>query len=166
MANEGKKSWYLAQGGAKQGPFTSQELQQMGAEGGITSDMMVWRDGMDTWQPVSKVRGLTVTTITRDPPPAPQAPAVTVAITPSPAAAPMPVKGHVTIERTAKSLKLQQLMGLACIVLGLVLVAAGASTEPEGSKEVSGSMLAGGMLFLVGLAWRLVTRMRIWWNHG
>jgi uncharacterized membrane protein len=121
---------------------------------------------MEQWQPASNVKGLQVTPVDPVPPPAPTMPAFTVAVAPAPAAAPMPVTGHVTIEKTKKSLKLQQLLGLLCIVLGLVLVGLGVSTSEQGSKEPSGLVMAGGPLFMLGLVWRIITRIRIWWHHG
>ena len=90
----------------------------MGKVGQITSDMVVWRDGMDKWQPASKVKGLAVKQLPPVPPPAPQQPAITVAFVPAPASQPMPVSGHVTIEKTGKSLKLHQLLSFLFIVIG------------------------------------------------
>lgn len=160
------KSWYLTRDGEKFGPYSSQELAAMGQEGRITSDMLVWREGMDKWQPASKVKGLLVTPAAPEPPPAPTAPAFTVAVTPAPSASPMPVRGHVTIEKTSKSLKAQQLWGLLCIVLGLMMVGIGASSSQSGSNGPNGIAMVGAPLFLLGVVWRIVTRVRIWWHHG
>jgi hypothetical protein len=165
MSGESKK-WFLARGGEKLGPFASEQLKEMGRAGQITGDMLVWREGMDNWQPVTKVRGLQVTATIPDPPAPPQQPAITVAVVPSPSAAPMPVRGHVTIEKTSKSLKLQQLLGLACILSGLVIVAAAASAKEPGSQEPNPAITVGSLLFVGGLVWRIVTRLRIWWHHG
>ena len=166
MSTSSGKSWRLARNGEEYGPYTSQELSQMGHEGHITSDMVVWREGMDDWQPVTKVKGLRVTSVAPAPPPVPVAPAITVAVTPSRIAAPMPVRGHVTIEKTSKALKLQQLLGLLCIVIGLALVAIGASANKPGSTEINPIVPVGSLLFVGGLVWRIITRLRIWWHHG
>jgi hypothetical protein len=166
MSGDAKKSWHLTKDGEKFGPYTSQELAELGKEGRIAADTMVWREGMEKWQPASKVKGLQVTPVAPAPPPAPAMPAFTVAVAPAHAAAPMPVKGHVTIEKTGKSLKMQQLLGLLCIVLGLVLVGLGVSANTPGSREPSALAMVGAPLFVLGLAWRIVTRMRIWWHHG
>lgn len=166
MAEDAKTSWHLARGGEKYGPFSSQELAAMGKEGRITSDMVVWRQGMEKWQPVSKVKGLQVTQLAPEPPAAPAAPAFTVSVTPSPSAAPMPVTGHVTIEKTKKALKVQQLLGLLCIVIGIAMVGAGISAQEPGSREPSRLVMIGSPLFVLGLVWRIVTRVRIWWHHG
>jgi hypothetical protein len=166
MADDAKTSWHLAKGGEKFGPFTSQELAAMGKEGRFTSDMVVWRQGMEKWQPVSKVKGLQVTSLAPEPPPPTAAPVFTVAVTPSPSAAPMPMTGHVTIEKTKKALKVQQLLGLLCIVIGIAMVGAGISTQDPGSREPSRLVMMGSPLVLVGIVWRVVTRVRIWWHHG
>jgi hypothetical protein len=166
MADDAKNSWQLARGGEKFGPFTSQELATMGKEGRITSDMVVWRQGMEKWQSVSKVKGLQVTPLAPEPPPAPAAPVITVAVTPSPSATAMPMTGHVTIEKTKKSLKVQQLLGLLAIVFGIAMVGIGISSQDPGSKEPSGLVMMGSPLVLIGLVWRVITRMRIWWHHG
>jgi hypothetical protein len=166
MAGDSAKLWHLSRNGEKLGPFTSQQLGDMGKHGRITSDMLVWRDGMQKWQPVSKVKGLQVVQVPSAPPPAPASPAITVAVAPAPAAAPMPVSGHVTIEKTAKSLKAQQLLGLLCVVAGLALVGIGVSVNGQESKELGTVAMVGAQLFFVGIVWRIVTRARIWWHHG
>jgi hypothetical protein len=51
--------WYLARGGQQRvGPLTSQQLKQMAASGQITSNDLVWKDGMAQWVPASQVKGL------------------------------------------------------------------------------------------------------------
>ncbi len=102
MSTDGKKLWHLARDGEKFGPYTSQQLSELGKDGRITGDMVVWREGMGEWLPVSKVKGLQLTPVAPAPPPAPSSPAITVAVSPAPRAAPMPVTGHVTIEKTRK----------------------------------------------------------------
>jgi hypothetical protein len=166
MADDAKNSWHLARGGEKFGPYTSQQLAVMGKEGRITSDMVIWRQGMEKWQPVSKVKGLRVTPLAPEPPPAPAAPVVTVAVTPAPFAAPMPMTGHVTVEKTKKALKVQQLLGLLAIVVGIAMVGIGISSRDPGSSEPSRLVMMGSPLVLLGLVWRVITRMRIWWHHG
>ena len=168
MADQPAKLWHLSKGSQKLGTFTSQQLSEMGAAGKITSDMVVWREGMDKWQPASKVKGLAVTQLPPAPPPAPapQQPTITVAVVPAPASQPMPVKGHVTIEKTGKSLKLQQLLSLGTILLGFGIAAIAIAARPPESKEVSSAVVWGSTMFAGGLLWRVVTRIRIWWNHG
>ena len=168
MADLPAKLWHLSEGSQKLGTFTSQQLSEMGAAGKITSNMVVWREGMDKWQPASKVKGLAVTQLPPAPPPAPapQQPAITVAVVPAPTSQPMPVKGHVTIEKTGKSLKLQQLLSLGMIVLGFVIVVSSVAASEPGTKTVSSATTAGSMTLVGGLLWRVVTSIRIWWNHG
>ena len=44
--------WYYADaGGQRQGPFTAEELAAHARNGRLTSESLVWRDGLDDWQP-------------------------------------------------------------------------------------------------------------------
>jgi hypothetical protein len=168
MTDQPARLWHLAKANQKLGTFTSQQLADMGKAGQITSDMIVWREGMEKWQPASKIKGLTITQLPPAPPPAPatQQPAITVAVVPAPASQPMPVKGHVTIEKTGKSLKLQQLLSLGMILLGFTILAAAIASREPGTTEVSSAATGGSLMFFSGLVWRAVTRIRIWWHHG
>lgn len=78
----------------------------------------------------------------------------------------MPVSGHVTIEKTGKSLKMQQLLSLGLILLGFTIMAAAFTGREPGSTEVSTTASVGSAMFVCGLFWRVLTRMRIWWHHG
>ena len=46
MSDNPAKLWHLAEADKTIGTFTSQQLADMGKAGQITSDMIVWRDGM------------------------------------------------------------------------------------------------------------------------
>lgn len=166
MADQPAKLWHLTKGSQKLGTFSSQQLADMGKAGQITSDVVVWREGMDTWQPASKIKGLIITPLPPAPPVAPQQPTITVAVVPAPASQPMPVRGHVTIENTGKSLKMQQLLSLLCIVIGFGIAAIAIGTRQAGTTEISSAAMGGSLMFVGGLAWRMVTRIRVWWHHG
>lgn len=44
--------WYYADaGGQRQGPFTAEELAAHARNGRLTTESLVWRDGLDDWQP-------------------------------------------------------------------------------------------------------------------
>ncbi|CAN4280760.1 RDD family protein [Pseudoxanthomonas sp. LjRoot125] len=44
--------WYYADaGGQRQGPFTADELAAHARNGRLTAESLVWRDGLDDWQP-------------------------------------------------------------------------------------------------------------------
>jgi hypothetical protein len=47
MADQSATLWHLAKGSQKLGSSSSQPLADMGKAGQFTSDMIVWRDGMD-----------------------------------------------------------------------------------------------------------------------
>jgi hypothetical protein len=44
---------YVQREGEKWGPFTTEEFEGKVAEGFFSQDDLVWREGMDNWQPVS-----------------------------------------------------------------------------------------------------------------
>jgi hypothetical protein len=79
-------NWYYESGGQQQGPVTDADLDRLLAEGKITLDTLVWKDGMAGWTPLRSARAAV-------PPPVPAAadagweitrPAGSVASTPSP----------------------------------------------------------------------------------
>jgi hypothetical protein len=78
----------------------------------------------------------------------------------------MPVRGHVTIEKTGKSLKMQQLLSLGFILLGFTILAAVVAGREPGNTEVSSAASVGSLMFVGGLVWRVVTRIRVWWHHS
>ncbi len=45
--------WYYSINGAQQGPVDDEEMRAMLASGMVHSSTLVWRDGMDAWQPLS-----------------------------------------------------------------------------------------------------------------
>lgn len=71
MTNE----WYYAQEGTQRGPVTFACLQQFVVSGELTSNDLVWRDGMSEWKPVSTVPDLNVDVMPakKAPPPLPHA---------------------------------------------------------------------------------------------
>lgn len=57
------------------------------------------------------------------------------------------------VELTSKPLKLQSALSSVLILVGAVLLFSPAS--PLGVLSVA-----------IGLMWKAITRIRIWWNHG
>lgn len=49
-------NWYYESGGQQQGPVSEGELDRLLAEGKITLDTLVWRDGMAGWAPLRSAR--------------------------------------------------------------------------------------------------------------
>ena len=66
-------SWYVNVGGQSHGPMTDTAFEQMRASGGIPPNALVWRNGMQSWVPMSTLFG--------GPPPA-SFPAAATAATP------------------------------------------------------------------------------------
>ncbi len=48
--------WYYESGGQQQGPVSEADLDRLAAEGKITADTLVWRDGLADWQPLREAR--------------------------------------------------------------------------------------------------------------
>ena len=48
--------WYYESNGHPQGPILENELRQLKEEGKIGADCLVWREGMEDWAPLEKVR--------------------------------------------------------------------------------------------------------------
>ncbi len=50
--------WYYLVNNEQQGPVSSDELKELAANGTITPDTHVWREGLDDWQPARMVQEL------------------------------------------------------------------------------------------------------------
>ncbi len=48
--------WYYESNGHPQGPILESELRQLKEEGKIGADCLIWREGMEDWAPLEKVR--------------------------------------------------------------------------------------------------------------
>ena len=64
----------------------------------------------------------------------------------------------VTIQKTAKTLKMQSLIAVVMLLVGIVMLSAGSQ-----GGEVS--PVAPWLIF-VGFIWLIVTRVRKWWHHS
>src|SRR5688572_14906993 len=49
-------NWYYESGGQQQGPVTEADLARLLAEGKLTLDSLVWREGMFGWTPLRAAR--------------------------------------------------------------------------------------------------------------
>ena len=50
-------AWYYAKDGERFGPYTDAQFEGLVAQGTVTADTLVWRDGMDNWLPYGRVSG-------------------------------------------------------------------------------------------------------------
>ncbi|HZU96198.1 MAG TPA: DUF4339 domain-containing protein [Planctomycetota bacterium] len=67
-----KKEWFLAAGTKKVGPMSLRRMQEKLAQGKVPARAKAWREGMETWLPVSEIAELTATeTVVVEPAPAP-----------------------------------------------------------------------------------------------
>src|SRR5437867_8784518 len=48
--------WYYASEGTQLGPYQKQELEQLVLSGKITSETLVWHEGMQEWSPYGLVK--------------------------------------------------------------------------------------------------------------
>jgi GYF domain 2 len=53
-----ERSWYVASGGRRTGPFSESQLNQMLVSGQLPADGLVWCEGMKEWQTPDSVPGL------------------------------------------------------------------------------------------------------------
>lgn len=76
------------------------------------------------------------------------------------------VRGHVTIEKTGKWLKLQQIVAFLLFVVGLIVLMVAAGSREPGSTEVPKAFGNGAAMAGIGFVWMMVVRFLSWWNHG
>lgn len=50
--------WYVGRNGQKAGPYSTEQLKQMAAAGQLAPSDMLWKQGLEAWVPLSKVKGL------------------------------------------------------------------------------------------------------------
>jgi uncharacterized RDD family membrane protein YckC len=62
--------WYYVENGQQRGPVQESDLDALRQEGKITSETLVWREGMDNWQPLSQVQPAAAGVATAAPAPA------------------------------------------------------------------------------------------------
>lgn len=86
---------YAKKNGEREGPVSPAKLKQLAAEGWLTPDDLVWKEGLPEWLPAKKVRGLFENAlvqalagrvdgvVVRDPPVAAQPPAPSTAMAPT-----------------------------------------------------------------------------------
>lgn len=51
-------TWFVGRAGERSGPFTTQSLRDMAADGRLAPTDLVWREGMSAWAPAASVPGL------------------------------------------------------------------------------------------------------------
>ena len=74
------------------------------------------------------------------------------------------IRGHVTIEKSRKSLKFQKLMATLTLILGVVLIVMGGSEN--GQDGMSQARLNGTLTVAAAIFWLGTTKALIWWHHG
>ncbi len=50
--------WYVARNGQKTGPYSTEQLKQLAGAGKLAAGDLLWKQGLETWVPLSKVKGL------------------------------------------------------------------------------------------------------------
>jgi hypothetical protein len=84
VARAGHSQWFLARDKQKLGPYSSAQLRQLAAAGGLQPEDMIWREGEPKWIAARAIKGLFTAAPVRSPeslfpgalpaPPAPQTP--------------------------------------------------------------------------------------------
>lgn len=49
-------NWYYTIDGRSQGPLTENGLKRLAREGTISGDTLVWHQGLEEWEPMSKLK--------------------------------------------------------------------------------------------------------------
>jgi GYF domain 2 len=52
------RQWFIGRNGKQEGPFPDERLRELIASGGVTSETLVWTQGMTNWAKASEVPGL------------------------------------------------------------------------------------------------------------
>lgn len=181
--------WYYDHQGAAQGPIPLAQLVGMAQRGEISATSYVFKEGTANWVTAREAPELATafqTTATGAMQPGvdafcrscgggissravvcPKCGSPTgAAMLPAGHATDLPTAfshghgGHVTIEKTSKSLKISLLAGFLCFAFGAVLAVSGAAAE---SLPVAGIGIA---TAFAGIVWWIGTKVRIWWHHG
>jgi hypothetical protein len=76
------RSWFFAAQGQQEGPFPEAQFRSLIARGTVTSDTLVWTDGMTGWQRAGDIPGLAPGAASRPPPAPPPGGQITVASAP------------------------------------------------------------------------------------
>jgi hypothetical protein len=168
-------TWYLIMDGQQQGPLPKEQVQQLAQEQRVTSDTMVWSEGMANWQPASQIPGLlspAPTTKDGTTPPSlipTQAQTDTLAMSPSsvsPYSTPRTALAHaptgtsyplIAIKPANFALWMWSFIGaFLCIPLLLILlffaVASSSSSSPQTGSMGAASILGGVALYVLCLA--------------
>ena len=85
-------NWYYESGGQQNGPIPDSDLDRLLAEGKITPDTLIWREGLAGWAPMRTAR----------PAPAASAPGVAAPIPPPAPGAAAPPPGYIRCTLTGK----------------------------------------------------------------
>jgi hypothetical protein len=149
------QDWYARQNGKVVGPFSSAKMKLLASEGRLPRDSEVASSPDGPWQVAARVRGLTF--------PEPAAPMVYDA-PPVRREKPQAVRGHVTIEKTGKWLKAQLVLSFLLLLAGVITIIVKAQELP--SSEPDRSMAYGPLMVVVGILWWIMTKVRVWWQHG
>lgn len=65
---------------------------------------------------------------------------------------------HVTVEKTKKSLKIQQLFSIILIIASVILIIMKNSDGGDASYDYIG--------LGIGIVWLILVKIAIWWNHA
>jgi hypothetical protein len=74
------------------------------------------------------------------------------------------IRGHVTVEKTAKWIKLQQLLAWGLMIVGMGYTAVGYNTPTE-NGSFNQNLANGAAAMAIALVWVWVLRVVRWWCH-
>ncbi len=154
--------WFYGVGGEQRGPVSMEQLKSLLAEGSLSPETVVWREGMGSWLPISQVPELAPAVPSAQVPP----PAL-----PPPASAPAPHAARLAASPQRLERKRPwslTLLGILWLLVGALMTVVGAGLifavppgEDAASMKVGLVLVAGvgALLFLAGLG---LLRLKAW----
>lgn len=138
--------WYISRDGQTYGPYADQQLKAMASAGQLFADTLVAGDD-GVWRNATELSWLYDT------------PATTTIYAPS---QPVVVRElrPVVIEKTSKTWKGLQLVGVIVAITGAILSQQSVSTMNPTFAPYAGYLILGGVVCF------LFARFAAWWNHG
>lgn len=75
------------------------------------------------------------------------------------------VSDVITIEKTSKSIKIQQIVPETMMLIGFFCLFA-LMLQPDVHKSVVIMIIVGACMFPIGFIWNIVVNIKGWWRHG
>lgn len=129
-------TWWYVSDGERKGPVSDEELHRLLISGAVAPTSLVWKEGMQSWQPAAQVEALAAT-LASLPPEIPQA-----QNTP-----------QLTTKAGARWPRVRRHLGSTlALILGCLTLIAGVSNTVSDPSHAGGLLIAGPVMILGALA--------------